>query len=212
MNVSRPSETVVPTLDGPVLVALAKLTGPVTGRQVHQLAGVGSEAGVRNVLTRLVHQGIVRANPAGSAMLYAINREHLAWPAVQALGDLRTQLLHRLRSELDGWDPPARSAAVFGSTARGDGDADSDIDLLLIRQRSTDGDDDAWQSQVSLLRDQVMAWTGNDCQIYDIGTDDLERHIAANDPLVTAWRTDAITVCGVDLRALLRELGHRITT
>lgn len=211
MNVSRPSEAVVPTLDGPVLITLAKLAVPVTGRQVHRLAGVGSEAGVRNVLTRLVHQGIVRASPAGSAVLYVINREHLAWPAVQSLAGLRGQLLQRLRSELEGWRPRARSAAVFGSAARGDGDADSDIDLLLIRRRNTDGDDEAWQAQVSVLRDHATAWTGNNCQIYDIGTVDLERHIAANDSLVTAWRADAITVCGVDLRSLLRDLGHRVT-
>lgn len=211
MNVSMPSEAVVPTLDGPVLVALAKITGPVTGRQVHQLTGVGSEAGVRNVLNRLVHQGIVRAGPAGSAVLYAVNREHIAWPAVQALAGLRGELLARLRGALGDWDPRPRTAALFGSVARGDGGTDSDIDLLLIRQRRTDADDEAWQAQVSRLREHITAWTGNACQVYDIGSDDLERHIAAYDPLVTAWRTDAITVCGTDLRGLLRDLGHRVT-
>ena len=211
MNVSMPSDAVVPTLDGPVLVALAKLTGPFTGRQVHQLTGVGSEAGVRNVLTRLVHQGIVRANPVGSAVLYAVNREHIAWPAVQALAGLRGELLARLRSALGDWDPRPRTAALFGSVARGDGDADSDIDVLLIRQRRTDADDEAWQAQVSRLREDVTAWTGNTCQVYDIGSDDLGRHIAAGDPLVTAWRGDAITVCGTDLPGLLRDLGHRVT-
>lgn len=211
MNVSMPSEAVVATLDGPVLVALAKLTGPVTGRQAHRLTGVGSEAGVRNVLTRLVHQGTVRASPAGSAVLYAVNREHIAWPAVQALAGLRGELFARLRSALSDWAPRPRTAALFGSVARGDGDADSDIDLLLIRQRRTDADDEAWQAQASRLREDVMAWTGNTCQVYDIGSDDLERHIAAHDPLVTAWRRDAITVCGADLRVLLRDLGHRVT-
>jgi hypothetical protein len=60
-------------------------------------------------------------------------------------------------------------------------------------------------------REDVMAWTGNACQVYDIGTDDLERHIAAHDPLVTAWRDDATTVYGTDLRGLLRDLGRRVT-
>jgi predicted nucleotidyltransferase len=206
-----PSEAVVPTLDGPVLIALARLTGPVTGRQLHRLIEVGSEAGVRNVLTRLAHQGIVRASPAGSAVLYAVNREHVAWPAVQALAGLRGELLSRLRSALGAWDPRPRTAALFGSVARGDGDADSDIDLLLIRQRRTHVEDEAWQAQVARLREDVTAWTGNTCQVYDIGSDDLQRHIAARDPLVTAWRTDAITVCGTDLRGLLRDLGHRVT-
>lgn len=212
MNVSMPSEAVVPSLDGPVLVALARLAGPVTGRQVHQLTGAGSEAGVRNVLTRLAHQGIVRATPAGSAVLYAVNREHVAWPAVQALAGLRGELLGRLRAAFADWQLRPRSAAVFGSLARGDGDSDSDIDLLLIRQRHTDIDDEVWQSQVARLREDVTAWTGNTCQVYDIGTADLERSISAHDPLVAGWRRDAITVSGADLRGLLRDLGHRVTT
>jgi predicted nucleotidyltransferase len=178
---------------------------------VHQLTGVGSEAGVRNVLTRLVRQGIVHASPAGSAVLYSVNREHIAWSAVQALAGLRGELFSRLRRALSDWDPRPRTAALFGSVARGDGDADSDIDLLLIRQRRTAADNEAWQGQVSLLREDVMAWTGNTCQVYDIGSDDLERHIAVHDPLVTAWRADAITVYGTDLRGVLRDLGHRVT-
>lgn len=210
MNVSTPSEAVVPTLDGPVLITLAKLTGPVTGRQLHHLAGVGSEAGVRNVLTRLVHQGLVHVTPAGSALLYTVNREHIAWPAVRALAGLRGELLTRLRDTLGGWAPRARTAALFGSTARGDGNSESDIDVLLIRQRRTGADDDAWQLQVSRLSEAVTAWTGNTCHCYDIGSDDLARHIAAHDPLVSSWRTDAITICGTDLRGLLRDLGHRV--
>lgn len=210
MNVSMPSDAIVPTLDGPVLVTLANLAGPVTGRQVHQLTGVGSEAGVRNVLTRLVHHGIVHASPAGSAVLYSLNREHIAWPAVQVLAGLRGELLSRLRNAISVWDPKPRTAAVFGSVARGDGDADSDIDLLLIRHRRTAADSEAWEGQVSRLGEDVMAWTGNTCQVYDIGSADLERHIAVHDPLVTAWRADAITVYGTELRSVLRDLGHRV--
>ena len=209
MNVATPSEAIVPTLDGPVLVALAKIARPATGRQVHQLTGVGSEAGVRNSLNRLVHQGIVRASPAGSAVLYAVNREHLAWPAVQVLAGMRGELLARLRGVLEGWHPRPRTAAVFGSVARGDGNADSDIDLLLIRRRGKDAEDEMWQAQLSLLREQVTAWTGNTLQVYDISTADLERSISAHDRLITEWRADAITVCGTDLRGLLRDLGHR---
>ena len=209
MNLSMPVEAVVPTLDGPVLLALAKLTGPVTGRQVHQLAGVGSEAGVRKVLARLVRQGLVRQSPAGGAYLYAINREHLAWPAVELLAGMRGQLLAHLRREFGEWDPRARCAALFGSAARGDGDVDSDIDILVIRQRRVVSDDEAWQTQLDRLREGVSAWTGNPCQIYEIGSDELEQHIAARDPMIAAWRADAITVAGSDLRHLLRDLGYR---
>lgn len=177
---------------------------------MHQLTGVGSEAGVRNALNRLVHQGIVHASPAGSAVLYVANREHIAWPAVQVLAGLRCELLARLRTALGDWDPRPRTAALFGSVARGDGNADSDIDLLLIRQRRARVEDEAWQAQISRLREEVTAWTGNTLQVYDLGSADLERSISARDPLVTAWRADSITVCGTDLRGLLRDLGHRV--
>jgi predicted nucleotidyltransferase len=209
VNLSAPAEAVVPTLDGPVLLALAKLSGPVTGRQVHQLTGTGSEAGVRKVLARLVRHGLVRESPAGAAYLYSINREHLAWPAVQELAGMRGQLLARLRHVLGEWGVRARCAALFGSAARGDGDVDSDIDVLVIRQRRVSADDESWQAQLDQLRDDVRAWTGNSCQIYELGSDDLQRHIAAGDPMVAAWRTDAITIAGTDLRGLLRDLGHR---
>src|ERR1700722_14408813 len=100
MNLSQPSDCVVPTLDGPVLMVLARLTAPVTGRQVHQLAGTGSESGVRKVLARLVGQGIVRVNEAGSALLYHANREHVAWPAVEKLAGLWVDFLDGIRAEL----------------------------------------------------------------------------------------------------------------
>jgi predicted nucleotidyltransferase len=206
-----PSEAVVPTLDGPVLVTLARLNSPVSGRRVHQLCGMGSEAGVRNVLNRLTHQGLVHASEAGSAVLYALNRDHLAWPAVEALAGIRGELLARLRGEFGTWAPRARAAALFGSAARGDGNADSDIDILLIRQRRTNPDTEAWKAQTTKLRENVTAWTGNLCQLYDIGSDDLETHIRAGEPILAEWRRDAITLAGADLRRLLRDLGHRIS-
>ena len=207
MNVASPSEAIVPTLDGPVLVALARLNGPVTGRQVHHLTGVGSEAGVRNVLNRLQHQGIVTAVPAGSAWLYSINRQHIAWPTVQMLAGLRGQLLVRLREAFEAWDPRPRSAALFGSAAREEGNEDSDIDIVVVRQRTTTPGE-TWLAQVAILREDVKAWTGNNCQVYDIGSDELQRHIDLPDPLVPAWRRDAITVSGADFRRLLGVRGN----
>ncbi|HEX8093573.1 nucleotidyltransferase domain-containing protein [Jatrophihabitans sp.] len=201
----------MPTLDGAVLVTLAKLLTPVTGRQVHQLTGMGSEAGVRNVLNRLVHQGIVRASPAGSAWLYVANREHVAWIAVEALAALRTELLSRLRSEVGMWKLAARSAAMFGSAARGDGDADSDIDILLVHTAGADESPDTWQAQVDRLRELVPVWTGNACQVYDIHEDEILRLIAERDPVLAEWRRDAIPLAGTGIRNLLRDLGYRMS-
>lgn len=199
----------MPTLDGAVLVTLAKVSGAVTGRQVHQLAGTGSEAGIRNVLNRLVDQGIVRASHAGSAYLYAVNREHVAWPAVQALAGLRGELLSRLKFEFGTWELRARCAALFGSAARGDGDENSDIDILLLHSKRANEDPDTWQAQLDRLRDLVNVWTGNYCQLYNIHDDEILRMIAEHDPLLAEWRRDAIPLAGADIRNLLRDLGYR---
>lgn len=211
MNVAVPSEAVVPTLDGIVLVTLAKMSTPVTGRQVHRLTGMGSEAGVRNVLNRLVHQGIVQASPAGSARLYLANREHLAWPAVTALATLRGELLSRLTHEFGTWTVRARCAAMFGSAARGDGDSDSDLDILLVQTTQADKDRDTWQAQVDRLRELARLWTGNTCQVYDTNQDELARLIAQRDPILAEWRRDAIPLVGTDIRTLLRVLGYRVS-
>ena len=209
MDVSAPYQAVVPTLDGAVLTTLARLNGPITGRQAHHLAGVGSEAGVRNALNRLVAQGTVLTSQAGSAWLYEVNREHVAWPAVAALAGIRGEFLSRLRARLGEWSIRARSAALFGSAAREDGDAGSDIDLLLIRQDRTDPDDPVWAEQIAQLKADIAAWTGNHAQVYELDADGLSRHIAADQPIVAEWRRDAITLAGAELRNLLRELGHR---
>lgn len=209
VNLARPFEAVVPTLDGAVLATLAKLSAPVTGRQVHQLTGVGSEAGVRNVLSRLVGQGVVRASAAGSAYLYMANREHVAWPAVQVLAGLRGELLSRLKVEIGSWEVRAHGAALFGSAARGDGDENSDIDILLVHTKSAQEHAETWQAQLTRLREAVPAWTGNECQLYDIHQDEFAPMIARRDPLLTEWQRDAIPLAGTDIRNLLRDVGYR---
>jgi len=209
MDVSAPYEAVVPTLDGAVLVALAGLNSSVTGRQMHHLAGVGSEAGIRKVLNRLVEQGTVRASQAGNAWLYEVNREHVAWPAVEALAKIRGEFLSRLRFCFGEWSIRARSAALFGSAARQDGNADSDIDVLVVRQNRTGLDDAVWAEQITQLKANIAAWTGNHAQVYELDLDGLTRHIMDGHPIVDEWHRDAITLAGTDLRNLLRELGHR---
>lgn len=76
-----PITTVVPSLDGPVLVALAATTTPMGLATVHARAGRGSKSGVRAVLLRMVGEGLVLEVPGG----YVLNRDHLATPAVELL-------------------------------------------------------------------------------------------------------------------------------
>ena len=132
MDVARPLTVLVPSLDGPVLEALARTSRPVTGREAHRLAGAGSESGVRLVLARLVEHGLVNATQAGKATLYVANREHIAWPLVEGLVNLRRELFARMGKLIAAWSSPPATVTVFGSAARGDGGLDSDIDVLVV--------------------------------------------------------------------------------
>lgn len=195
---------VVPTLDAPVLRVLAGTTRPLTGREVMRLAGVGSEAGVRKVLHRLVDHGLVHATEAGAATLYVANRVHLAWPAVEILVALSERFREKLTSLLATWDPAPALAGLFGSAARGDGDTASDIDLLLIRPDNLpdpldDADDPAaaaWTDQVENLREYIERTTGNPAQIYELSRTEFVATVRSEDPLAEDWRRDLVVLAG----------------
>lgn len=196
VDVGHPIAAVLPTLDGPVLEVLARTSRPLTGREVHRIAGVGSESGVRLVLNRLAEQGLVTATQAGKATLYVGNRDHIAWPAVESLTSLRRTLFDRLRNAAEAWDAKALTVAVFGSAARGDGDTSSDIDILIIRPNA---EPERWAAQIDTLREQVTAWTGNPCQVYELTTSEYAQHVQAQEPIVAEWRRDAVIVAGAPL-------------
>jgi predicted nucleotidyltransferase len=195
MNLSRPMRVVTPTLDGDVLVVLARTDAPLTGRQVHALLGRASEPGVRRVLDRLVEQGVVLRSAAGRAHLYRLNREHLAAPHIEALAALRSTLIERLRSQLEAWSIRSPLAALYGSTARGESDEESDLDLLVIRPASTDPDDPCWRGQVEELERKTRAWTGSDAEVLELGEDELAGRRASEHVLASAAR-DGVALAG----------------
>ena len=206
MDVARPLTVLVPSLDGPVLEALARTSRPVTGREAHRLAGAGSESGVRLVLARLVEHGLVNATQAGKATLYVANREHIAWPLVEGLVNLRRELFARMGKLIAAWSSPPATVTVFGSAARGDGGLDSDIDVLVVRPA---GGDEVWEEQLDGLREHVASWTGNPCQVYELTEQEFVQHVEAREPIVDEWRRDAVVVFGVPLTALVERGAAR---
>lgn len=194
MDVGSPISSVIPTLDGPILRVLAGTTRPLTGREVHQLAEVGSESGVRLALNRLVTHGLVVSTQAGKATLYQANRDHIAWPGIDSLAKIRQHLTGKISATIGRWDIPPVTAALFGSAARGDGNADSDIDLLLISP--PESEDPRWDHQVDELREQVTRWTGNNCQVYEITEVEYDQQVATDEPIAKEWRRDAILLFG----------------
>jgi predicted nucleotidyltransferase len=195
MDLAEPTRAVVPTLDGPVLRALAASATPVSARELARRVGRGSEEGVRRVLNRLVHQGVVLSEPAGASVLYWLNAEHVAFGAIQALADLRSEFLRRLASWVGAWDPAPSVVGVYGSFARGDGEAESDIDVLVVGDE-IDGD------QVAGLSERVRAWTGNLASVVVLTRSELRQAIEAREPITEAWERDLIPVVGT-LRSAL---------
>lgn len=191
MQFSRPLAVVTPTLDGPVLTALAAADGPFTTGQLTRILGEGSDEGIRKVLRRLTAQGIVSAERVGPAFAYRLNRVHLAAEPIIALAGLRGTFLTRLERLLASWAQPPAYAAVFGSAGRGTMRPDSDIDLLLVRSHALD---DMWDTQLEHLVSTVSAWTGNDLRplVYTL----TELDAARGEPVLLDILDSGITVAG----------------
>jgi hypothetical protein len=192
-------------LEGEVLSVLAKTSKPLTGREVARLARRGSDRGIRLALNRLAEQGVVHTLAAPPAVLYSLNRDHVAAPVALALAGLRGTLLTRLRDSIAAWEVAASHASLFGSAARGDGDSSSDVDLFVVRPANVPAEDPAWRRQLDALSGDVTRWTGNHAAISELGEDELAALAAAQPPIVWELQRDALTLVGADVERLLSE-------
>jgi hypothetical protein len=206
MNLASPLSAFCSLAVARTVEVLAGTTRPLTGREISRISGYGSVTSVWRALGRLAEEGLVSADYRGTAVFYAANRDHLAWPAIEVLVRLRTELTTRLVQTIGGWPIQPLHASVFGSTARGDGDSTSDIDLLLVQPDGLQGTDEAaWNDQVSELRRVVVRWTGNGCQAFQVDRARLDEHVAAADPLVDAWIHDGVVLAGAPLNDLIGD-------
>ncbi len=207
MHLARPFAAIIPTLDGEVLVVLAGTTRPLTGRDVAKLVKRGSQAGVNRALRRLVEHGVVEAQEAGAAILYSLNREHLAAPAVSSLADLRGELVRRLRQSFQVWKTRPLHASLFGSAARGDGKTSSDIDVFVVRPSGIDENDRRWREQLDQLARDVRRWTGNQLGLAEVSKRDVRRLRRIKPAVLFELRADAVTLVGPPVSELLRRGG-----
>lgn len=201
MDISHPLRSVIPSLDSHVLEVLAGTTRPITGREIARLSG-GSVSGVRLVLQRLVHHGLVEREERANSSFYTANRDHLAWPAISELLKLGMTLESKMRELIASWEVQPLSLSIYGSVARGEADADSDIDLLVIEPPRV-ADHREWDTQVHELASAVESWTGNRVQLTMLTHEGLLERVRASDAIVSSWRTDARTLAGLELRKLL---------
>jgi len=192
VQLSQPLAVVTPTLDAPVLAALALADESFTTGQLMRLLGHGSEEGIRRVLRRLRDQGVVTAERVGVAYSYRLNRQHLAARHIIALANIKSELLLRIEKELTHWAQPPVYAAVFGSAARGSMRADSDIDILLVQG---DGQhEQPWEDQVENLVRSVTKWTGNDTRPLEYTVQEL--HSSRTEPVLSDVLRTGLTVAG----------------
>ena len=199
VDLTCPAHAVVPSLDAEVLLVLAGTTMPLTGRQVHRLAGVGSQDGVRKVLLRLEGQGLVDVVEAGRANLYSLNRDHVAAPAVLALVGLRGRLFERIREAISTWSIKPVAVAAFGSAARGDGGVESDIDVFVVRPEEVPDDDLRWSDDVAALSTSVRRWSGNSASVIQATPSQVASMISRGEPIVESLRRDAVPLFGPNI-------------
>ena len=192
MNLAQPFELVTPTLDGDLLAVLARAESSFTIGQIAGLVGHASVSGLRKALGRLSRQGIVSAQRTPAAVLYSLNRRHLAAEAILFLANLRTHLIERMATDMRQWPTPPAYAALFGSAARGDMSPESDIDTFVLRPRQVAVEDKAWRDGVDSFTAKVASWTGNDVRIFEVGVSDVN----AADPLIKAVAAEGLTLVG----------------
>ncbi len=149
-------------------------------------------------------QGLVLRSEVPPAHLYSLNREHVAYPAVAALANIRSEFLARLKGDFKTWTVKPVHASMFGSAARADGDTDSDIDIFLLRPRGVDEEDETWQRQTDELSFSVAAWTGNPVSLIEFSD---ERVLTMPENALAPMLDDGILLWGVAVSELI-ERSH----
>jgi predicted nucleotidyltransferase len=196
MELNRPLALLTPTLEADVLMVLVGARASFTGRQIHQIMGQRSEKGVRSALQRLCVQGIATRTQAGASDLYTLNRAHLALPYIEALADLKAELINRITETLTRWKTEPVFGAIFGSAARGGMRPDSDIDLFIVRPNSIDADDELWIEQLSHLAGLVTGWTGNDARILELSEKETLTGLITGEKVLEDIKAQAIVLLG----------------
>lgn len=180
-----------------ILSVLARTTEPLSGRRIAELAGsqLGKTRAIE-VLGELAAAGIVLVESRPPALLYQLNRDHLAADAICQLADLRSTLIAQMRSHLDGWECAPATAWLFGSAARGDGTDSSDIDIAVVRPEGLDADELVWSAQLVEFSDAIARWTGNETNVIEYSESEISELHRAAEPILENIQAEGIHLAG----------------
>jgi predicted nucleotidyltransferase len=199
MYLNDPIEALASPDKARVLTVLCRAGLPLSGRVIASLTGSVSQPTVSRLLATFARSGLVLRVPGG----YEINREHLAYRAVEALLDSRDELRRRVGMAVAAWGDEPVAVVLFGSTARGEAGRSSDVDLLIVRPLDVAADDPQWAQAVATLAEQVQLWTGSACDVLEYDPVELEQLTGGGDPLVDALLRDGVTLAGSELRRIM---------
>lgn len=196
VDLSDPTQSLIPSLDGAVLAVLAGTEGALSATTVQRLARRGSRAGLSLALDRLTLHGLVIAEPANRGYMYRLNRHHVLAEAVLSATSARTELLTRMQDGLTSLEPVPVHVCVFGSFARGEGGPDSDIDVLVVTSDGIDRHDESWTEQLRTWADDVLMWSGNRVEFLSMSLSELADAARGEEPVLDSIRNDGVGLLG----------------
>lgn len=202
MDLESPLRTIASPVEAETLRVLAGADTEFTASQVHRLVETASLFGVRKALARLTDSGLVLSESRGNSTVWRGNRHHVLWPAIELAVDARRELLDRLRRPFAERNELA--AYLYGSFARRAATADSDIDIFVVYP--DDATQDAIVDFAHDLSEQILAWTGNEGQIFNATRSGLRDAIDRADSVMMSIRHDAVPLVGPEFEQLLRVI------
>lgn len=202
MDLESPLRTIASPVEAETLRVLAGADTEFTASQVHRLVETASLFGVRKALARLTDSGLALSESRGNSTVWRGNRHHVLWPAIELAVDARRELLDRLRRPFAERNELA--AYLYGSFARRAATADSDIDIFVVYP--DDATQDAIVDFAHDLSEQILAWTGNEGQIFNATRSGLRDAIDRADSVMMSIRHDAVPLVGPEFEQLLRVI------
>lgn len=189
-----------------VLRALLRTDAGLSGRALARVTGL-TQSSAQRALVRLRERGLVLADEAPPALLYRVNRDHVAIPALLELLSLPERIRERAAELIRPWKVQPVSAVLYGSVARRHAGPGSDVDMLVVRPSQTRPDDPVWEDQVAALSDALRRWTGLTPSVLELTPAQVRRGLAGREPYLVDAADGGLLVIGRTLRDIGRRVG-----